>query len=441
MTVAAPPRPPETDIRPRLAPRRRRHPVLAVAAFVVAFSVLVTATVFAFVAASGRDGAGDPESAVRDLLDAVSHRDVIGVLEALPPAEREAVRDELPGIADELTRLGLLSPLSLSSVPGVDIELRDIRYHVTKVFGEVGRVQLTSGEIVVTTRPDAFPLPERTRRLLEDDLRATIEPNGTHTIDLAASQPNLVAIKDAGGWHVSLFYTLAEAIRGADTGPMPRYNEGLQPVGSETPAAAVRELFDAAVSLDATRAVTLAYPPEARALYDYATLFLPEARRRAQGIAADEPFSMSIKQLDLDATTEGTTRQVRVVGFDGRITDGNDRRHFVYADGCLTDERRRGSSTDIEQSFHTCDGTLGPAPSVTDSGDGSRIDEVTAWQGLGRAFPTFVVQERAGRWYVSPTRTVLTTIHELLRHLQPSDVDAFTDRLGLLQRLYGLPPR
>ena len=72
-------------------------------------------------------------------------------------------------------------------------------------------------------------------------------------------------------------------------------------------------------------------------------------------------------------------------------------------------------------------------------GGASRLDKITAWQRLGRAFPTFVVQEREGRWYVSPMRTVLTTLQEILHGLKPEDVDAFSSRLGQLWNLYGLP--
>lgn len=405
-----------------------------------AISVLVSGTVFAFVASSGDDGAADPVAAVQGFLSAFASGDAIGVLRSLPPDERGPLQDALPGIADELQRLGLTSPLSLSAIPGVTIEIRDVKYHLNKVYGEVGFVQVASGKLVITTNPDSFPLPERTLQLLDRDFQTRIDPStGSRTIDLGEQRPTFVAIKDSGGWRTSLFFTIAELVRGGDGGPLPRYNEGPKPVGAETPAKVVEELFRAASTLDPTWAVALAYPPEARALYDYGGLFLPEARRRAQAIAADEPFSLDVSKVDVDVSGDNGTRLVRIVRFEASARYGDDRRRYLYDLGCLNEERLKPGTEEVSENIEACDGMIGPAVNVDADGNVSRLDKITAWQRLGRAFPTFVVQERQGRWFLSPTQTVLTTLREILRGLNPEDVDAFSARLGQLWDLYGLP--
>lgn len=429
---------PDADRPPSLdAPRQ--HPFRSVIVFVVAISLLVSGVVFALVATSTTDGASDPTTAVKDLLQAVARNDVIGILDSLPPAEREAMRNGIPALADELRRLGVLGALSLSNIPGVNIELRNVGFHTTMLWGELGRVQLVSGSIVVTPVSDGFPLPESTRQLLEHDFRASIDPgSGSHTIDLATWRPNLVAVKDGGGWHVSMFYTLAEAIRGAENGPLPRFGDLPSAVGAESPEAAVRELIEAGMNLDPTRAVTLTLPTEGRALYDYSSLFLPEARRRSMAIEADEPLSMRLQDLEVAANEHGTVRRVEVTRFDARLSEGDDQRRVTYEKGCLSATRSLVSDPDASDTVTTCDGDLAPATSLHPAG-GDRLDKLTAWQGLGRAFPTFVVIERQGRWYVSPTQTVLTTLVEILRQMQPEDVQAFSARLGELAQLYGLP--
>jgi hypothetical protein len=418
---------------------RRRHPVVAVVTFVAAISVLVGGVVFAFVASSGTDGETDPTSAVQALLDAATRNDAIGVLEALPPDEREAFRDTLPDIVSELQRLGVLTPMSLSDVPGVHVELQGVRLQTEQLFSEVGRVVMTDGQLVVTPQP-GFPLPDRTRALLEDDFHANVDPStGAHTIDLSTIRPTFVAVNDSGGWHASLLYTLAEAIRGDGSGPLPRFNGGPVGTGSATPEDAVRDLFTAAVNLDANRAVTLANPAEDRALYDYASLFLPEAQRRAQAIETDEPFAMSIKQLDLDVDGTGSMREVRVRDAHAVISDGDQQVDESYAGGCLTTTQQTvGDEGSVPSSTTRCDGHLDPAP-ATAPADPTRLDRITGWQQLGRAFPTFVVQERNGRWFISPVRTVLTTVDEGLHQLQPSDVATLSDRLAWAWDLYGLP--
>lgn len=426
--------------RPRRPARQRRHPVAAAVTVAAAISVLVSGTVFGLVASSGDDGAADPVAAVQDFLSAFASGDALGLLRSLPPDERGPLQDALPGIADELQRLGLTSPLSLSDIPGVTIEIRDLKFYLNKVYGEVGFVQVAGGQLVISTNPDRFPLSERTRQLLDRDFHARIDPaSGTRTIDLGEQRPTFVAIKDSGGWRTSLFFTIAELVRGGDSGPLPRYNEGPKPVGAETPAKVVEELFRAASNLDPTSAVVLAYPPEARALYDYAGLFLPEARRRAQAIAADEPFRLDVSKVEVDVSGDSGTRLVRVVRFEASARDGDDRRRYFYDLGCLNEERMKPNSQEIGETIQACDGVIGPAVNVDAEGDASRLDKVTAWQRLGRAFPTFVVQERQGRWFVSPTRTVLTTLREILRSLNPEDVDTFSQRVGQLWDLYGPP--
>jgi hypothetical protein len=419
--------------------------MLAAAAFVVAMVVLVGGTVVAFVEASGNDGATDATGAVQALLDAVGRNDAIGVLDALPPDEREAFRDNLPGIVDELQRLGVVDPLSLSQIPGLSVELKGIKLRDEPLSDEVGRVSITEGQLIVTPQ-DGFPLPERTRAWLDDDFHATVDPaTGSHTIDVGASQPSFVAVKDSGGWHASLLYTLGEAIRGGGSGPLPRFNAGPTPIGSGTPEGAVRDLVSAAANLDPTRAVNLAYPTEARALYDYASLFLPEAQRRARAIEQDEPFALSIKQLDLAVEGDGSTRDVRVTGADIVITDGGDQVELNYADHCLTTTFHPADDSQPQSTDKRCDGRIEPAPANSsnptdpDTTDPTRLDRLTGWQALGRAFPTFVVEERNGRWYVSPVRTVLTTIEELLHTLGPDDVAALSDRLAWAWDLYGIP--
>lgn len=406
-------------------------------AFVLAVVLLVAGTVFAFVAASTTEGADDPESAVRDLLEAISRRDAIGVIESLPLAEREAWRDQLPAIVDELQRLGVISPLSLSSIPGVTVEFRKVGYHTNKLWGEVGRVTLTSGEMVITPEAAAFPLSERTREWLERDFSATVDPaSGAHTVDIARWRPNIVAVKDGGGWHPSLYYTLAEAVRGGGTGPMPRFGQGPMATGAGTPSAAVQELLTATANLDAARAVALTLPTEARALYDYSTLLMPEVRRQAIGLSTDDRLSIELEPVELVVSGEGTTREVRVVSLDAKITDVDDELRLGYHDSCLRTTRSNANDPGLATETTTCDGSFAP---LTTAGDESKLYELTAWQGLGRAFPTFVVLERQGRWFISPTRSVLVTVSEILHGLQPADVEVFTDRVGDLWELYALP--
>jgi hypothetical protein len=123
---------------------------------------------------------------------------------------------------------------------------------------------------------------------------------------------------------------------------------------------------------------------------------------------------------------------------DIALDDGGEHVEEIYTGGCLTTLRTDDGADPV--STTRCDGTIEPAPPANGrSAEPSRVDRLTGWQTLGRAFPTFVVQERNGRWYISPVRSVLTTFGEVLQHLQPADVGALADRLAWAWDLYALP--
>src|SRR5262249_2051680 len=151
----------------------------------------------------------------------------------------------------------------------------------------------------------------------------------------------------------------------------------------------VDKLFQAASNLDPSAAVTLTYKPEARALYDYAGLFLPEAHRRVQAINADESFSLDVTKVEVDTTGDNGTRLVRVPRLEARGPDGDDQRRYHYDRGCLVTERLKPGTNDVDTTTRACDGTIGPPISTDRDGDAPKLDKLTAWQRLGRAFPTF----------------------------------------------------
>src|SRR5262249_34669564 len=100
-------------------------PFRALAIVLSAFVVLVGSG-FAIFAFARPDGASSPEDAVRQLFDALDQEDAAGVLESLPPSERDVIKQPVLDIVKELQRLGLLSDVPTEHVPGADIEVRDL---------------------------------------------------------------------------------------------------------------------------------------------------------------------------------------------------------------------------------------------------------------------------------------------------------------------------
>lgn len=433
---------------------------------ILSVTAVLAASTFAFVALTRPDGAGSPEEAVEALFAALEAEDAIGVMEALPPGEREVLLEPMVATVGELQRLGVFDSFALEDVPGADIEVDGLALRSTNLGDGITAVRVTGGTITGTVLPDEVPVGPRTRDLIEREggEPLEIEP-ASETESLADADLELVTVEEDGGWHVSLFYTIAEAARG--DAPLPVFGQGVAPIGADTPEDAVRQLVQAGVDLDLERAIGYLPPDEMRVLYDYAPLFLDDARAAADETRANG-FSASVDRLDLRVEGDGGTRRVTVDGMDVRATIGDGEGARITSDGTCTvlESTYRTYTTRFEPVGGVLDGgsdsveTGGPGGG---SGGGSteRFDdeadlettrmevcedgrmtmtvdgeeqEDTFGGGVdplifGRNQASFTegltVVEHDGRWYVSPVRSMFDSFLTSLRGLDGSEIDAF----------------
>ena len=435
---APPPPPPPTS--------KRRSPAKLVGVLIGVFALL-GATVFAVAAINQPDGASSPEAAVHHLFDSISHRDALGVVESLPANERDVLRDPLVDITQELQRLGVLSSFNLGSVPGAEIRVEDLQLTTSPVAKDVVKVNVVGGSISGHSIPGEIPIGSRLRTIIEKDFHNEL-PSKVETFsqDLADGNLKLVTVKDGGGWHVSIGYSIAEAIRGDDSA-LPDFAAAPAPVGSATPDGAVRDLVDAAVAQDARKAVTLMDPNEDRALYAYASLFLPTT-------APDHSTAIKVTKLELTPEGNGSTRRVRVGGFAVAVDSDEESSHVSYDGRCFDSQTTYKDDSAFDFSYDDPDFPESPEQKAEDqaqaakdkadaekpqhvcpgeksgNGDESVQDGPASVGELGLLGTTsnrlgITVVEIDGRWYVSPVRTVLDTVVESLRKLQPSDIDKY----------------
>jgi hypothetical protein len=404
----------------------------------VAVVAVVVVSTGAFVLANRNEGSADPEAAARVFLDAALARDARGVLAASMPAERDALTAHLPAIAEQLERLGLVGAVDLGRVASGEVVGRDLRVRSERVDVDTFRVVVDGGTISGRWSSDPLALSDRLQRFVVDDLGLDPpRPGEEFSIDLARSPLTLMSVRELGGWHISLYETFAETWRIAADAPQTSFGRGPVATGAGTPEAVVGDLLDAGARLDATRAVTLAYPPEMRALYDYAPLFLPASRRMAREGFEDDGFRLTVTDLELAADGEGRERQVRVARAAATWGAGDEWIRLRYDQGCATYESAGTPDGSAIRSERRCDGEVGPPGPVL---AGDRFAQASGFSRVGRIFPTFVVIERSGRWFLSPTRTVLGTLEEILEGLDPAEADAFVDRLGEVWEIYRPEP-
>ncbi|MBW3546796.1 MAG: hypothetical protein KY452_01480 [Actinobacteria bacterium] len=366
----------------------------------VGLVALVGAGVFSVTMLSAASGSATAEAAVERLFGAVGEEDVIGVLEALAPGERSALRP-VEDLADELRRLGIVSDdFDLGAVGGVDLQFDDLTFETEELGPGVAAVHITGGTVTSSTDPQQLPIGPTLRKLLghfdaEPDFEAT-----TTTEDLAADAPMIVALDEGDGWHASWSYTVAEGMRREAGEPVPAFGDGVEAAGADSPEAAVRQAVEAAVDLDARRLIGLVSPSEAAALHDYAPLFLDDAEAAVAELRAEVPYEVDVTHLDLSSETDGDVAQVRLGGFEASGTVPGLGRFSVSYDGdCFTFE------ADVEADT-ICAGDLPQS-------------------GFGGADTQMVVTtvRDDGQWYLSPTRTLFQQVLGALRALDRDDLE------------------
>lgn len=468
-----PPTPPPDSLATYAQPTPpRRHPLRNAAAVLAALAVLVTGSVV--VAQLGdEDGAASPEAAVEHLFSALEHEDAIGVLESLPPSERVVVGEPLRGLVGELQRLDVLADFDLHTVPGIDIEVDGLELDATELGEGVTVVRITGGTITGAAVPAELPVGDLIEDVAGDDLDLP-DDEERDTAELADADLELVAVEEGGRWHVSLFYTLAEAARG--DAPLPHFGDGIVPVGADTPEGAVEGLVDAAVELDAEAAIAMLPPDEMRVLYDYGPLFVDDADEAADEVREDG-WEMTVDRLDLHAEGDGAERIVVLDGFDVSMEGGGDSLHATFDGECTTLEGRGmglasldgaeekfvavGEAVEADGPPEEGDDLFVPVDELDDlDGGGYDDDEYDddalevlemcadgtmtidgedadlgpfggagglGVMGLGQVSPRVTVVEVDGRWYVSPLRSAFDPLLGWLESVERSDLEGFVD--------------
>lgn len=423
--VAAPARP-----LPGNAPGARSSGGIVLTLAVIA---VVLASVFGLLVLTRDDGASTPEGAARDLLDAVAARDAIGVLASLPPGERETFQKSSTDLSAQLQRFGLFNAFDTEAVPGLKITVNDLQYASAPLGAHpdsAATVDIVGGSLTVDVDPEHLPATSHFRSLLADDFGVTIDPSATsYTRDFKTQPMRLVAIKELGGWHVSVLYTIAEALRSRYQAPDPKFGTGPAAIGADAPDSTVRDLFKAYADNDANRAMELMSPNESRALYDYSPLFLPIAKAAGQRLDADASYDVQLNNLVTSVDGSGGTRKVKIDKLDVDIRDAVAQSHIVYDGSCFVIDYRFGAGNDPFITYRTCNGDTATFASATHRPRDNPLSMLAVFGG-GADLPTFTVVERNGRWFVAPATTVLDSTVTALGSMPPDQIDAFAARLG-----------
>lgn len=407
-----------------------RGKIVAAAAAAV---VVVAGGAFAAVQLTGGSasgGAPDPESAVDSMLAALEDNDIVGMIDAMAPGEREVMQDSLNDYVDELTRLGVLSDdTDLKKVPGFTVDFEGMQYAVDERNDRVSLVEITGGDVTFSTQLAELPLGDVITDRIGGDYPEDAE---NETVDIGEALASgdgdplrIGVIDDDGRWYVSFFYTVAE-LAASDAGyEMPE--DPIPADGAGSPEEAVVEMVQAIAASDVTRVIELMPPDEMAALHDYGEILVEQAEGGEIGEAMGaEDLSLEIDEYEFDTTevTGGTkvlpTRLVATLSAEGdTVTIEATKQEGACLEYAVT-------GPDIDESDTVCaedlrdpieeDGEL--PPDLVDLA----VRQVEQLAEIG-----VVTVEVDGKWYVSPLRTSNDLFLLTLRGMEDGDMQSLID--------------
>lgn len=360
---------------------------------------------------SGPATHSSPESAVASFLGALQDRDVLGAAETLPKAERTLIVDVLGDLRDAKVD-DAPSDASLHAFDAYTLTIDGLTTNTEVITESIAVVELTGGTYEATG--DAKKLPFGIGKMVSD--MAADEPDmqtsETVTGDIADldSPVRLTTVRDTDGWHVSLFYSVAESAR-VDAGmPTPDPAARIAAAGAATPEGALREMIDAASAGRWERMIELTPPDEMAALHDYGALMLDDAPA-----SPAEPW-FTITRLDVDAkdVRGGKLLQPTAIGVEIPVGDGGTITFAVEqaGDGCYhvtataPDEDPYDETQCAKDGFNASDQALDLTPEQR-----AQLESLTQMAGV-------VVVPVDGQWYVSPARTIGRLAPTMLTALQ-----------------------
>ncbi len=318
------------------APARPEPPVLPtsdgisrvawVAAVLGAVVLLAGGGFFAFSALGASGGAESPEEAMDTLIEAWNNEDFVAVAEMLEPGERRAIAEPLLfDVLPELQRIGVFADsVGADGTDGLDFELVDVTYDVELPIDspDVALIRFTGG----TSNQNVDFTRIYSQAMQDEMVDSGEELSASETTELAGSDPFVLVERD-GRWYLSLVYSVMES---ALPGELPALGSGLEPVGAESPEAAVEAMLTNLVDLRIRPVIAGFEPGEMHALHRYSPLFIDDV----------EQF---MADLDQSLTDEGVAMELTGLDFDTREQDGDtivELRGFVFTgtspDGTVT---------------------------------------------------------------------------------------------------------
>ncbi|KAB1644438.1 MULTISPECIES: hypothetical protein [unclassified Pseudoclavibacter] len=374
-------------------------------------------------------GHSSPEAAAVSLIDGLSAKNPVKLLESVAPSEAAVLTPLVQQSATHASDSGLGAEATdvLQSLQQVvqliDVEQKDVSTRQESIADdEVSKVTFVSGTLTVSTtdedalaqrladlsnsvaamqgRPGRQTTPEQMQRQI--DLPQTIDlakPDEHSTLPLS-----MVTVKESGKWYFSPLLTAGEAALGSynEQHPSAQVQRGRVLSAAEAPGASSPE-----EALSTTTKAVVDAMQSGR--YDDVAKSLPTAERRAFSLYG-QPFAERLGR-------PSSSPQVRLGQTPGSSTVSGDQAR-VMPDGYVLDFPMSGQYVRLEIRQLKVTMTVQGRPVTIDFGEPPQAGE------LGIDQFSFIAVKEQGGWYFSPLSTmadVTSTISGKIMRLQDED--------------------
>ena len=318
----------------------------------------------------------------------------------------------------------ILSDDNLTGVSGVDLTVtdRDVQVAATNVDDIVNLT--VSASIASKVDGEALPVGDWLRELVGEEEIAAVDEQ---TEPEEGSFP-VTAVEQDGRWYLSLFYTAAEQARAETSFDVP--DEGIAPVGGDSPEAAMDNVVQALAELDLTALVASLNPNEFESLQRYAPLFLDDAQDELDAAIRESDVSIDITDAAYDVTGSGSERSVDLTALSVEITAEGETLTGRFADGCfiatVPGEPEEIDSCELQQELDEeldLDDVVEDPEAVEDA-----IADIQA------AFadyenPGIIVKQVDGAWYLSPMATASNQVLAVMEALSREEIESLGDQI------------
>jgi hypothetical protein len=402
------------------APKRRR----ALVAGAVAGALALGAGGLAVAARSGSDGAASPQAAVQKLLSSAEQSDLVGVMDALVPGERELMRQPMLDTIAELKRLEILDKkANPTKVDALVMTFDGEAFNELAINDRITTVEMTAGTMTVKGDGSKIPFGKLVQDLADPDSLPKPEEATSDTTDMEGVK--ITTVKVDGSWHVSVLYSVAESARNSGDNPAPSDASKIATTGSDSPEAAVKDMVDAIADLNLRRVIELLPPDEYAVLKDYGYLFVPQAEEAVAQLPAD--FDVTV-ELPVRIAGSGDRRSAIPTSFKiSGTADGNSASaEYDPATKCIKvtvdGETNEVCTDDAQQAAEDSGAMTDEMKQFTD--DMNNMFDRTKLADVG-----FTVRNVGGKWFVTPLGTMTDAMVAVMKSIKAPELRSLLTRI------------